>query len=379
MNKNNVDQALAALADALKSNESGSFLDNPKEFVRKIPNRSLTGDHINGGKIQNFSSTGITDSATATVLTITDNGLVFDTVTKGFKIEGSTPLLVENIMSGLICADVMECDVLQAKRVECDIEYKNNTPIMFSEDIEGKGILWSGKGYTKQLIFAANPDRLFLSENLDIAKGKSISINNLKIIDETSLGTSITKSYLREVGRLNGLVVDGSASISNYFYFDGHSNRLGIGTEQPNAAISIVENDIELVIGTKDNNRAYIGTFASHSLDLISDGQNRISISSDGNIVLGNFKSLPIQVSVNGCLAIKVNNPDPDVDLHVNGAIKFKGKLQSRGNGIPDGGSFNKGDVVWNDEPRLGSYIGWVCVQPGSPGLWEPFGKIGHQ
>jgi hypothetical protein len=52
MNKTNIDQALAALADALKSQEPDSFLTSPKEFVKKIPFRSLSGDHINGGKVQ---------------------------------------------------------------------------------------------------------------------------------------------------------------------------------------------------------------------------------------------------------------------------------------------------------------------------------------
>jgi hypothetical protein len=70
MNKTNIDQALAALADALKSQEPDSFLTSPKEFVKKIPFRSLSGDHINGGKIQNFASTGISDTATKQQLTV---------------------------------------------------------------------------------------------------------------------------------------------------------------------------------------------------------------------------------------------------------------------------------------------------------------------
>ncbi len=378
MNKTNVDQALAALADALKSNEPTSFLENPKEFVKKIPYKSLSGDHISGGKIQNFSSTGITDSASTTMLSLTDKGVVIHKMAQGFEVEGT--IGVNTLKSDVVDSNIITCGTLRADNIEAEIHFSNDEPIIFkSDNLDGKGLLWAGKGHTKQFIFASNPDRMFLSENLDLGKGKNISINNLKVLDETSLGTTITKSYLREVGRLNGLIVEGSASIGEYFYFDGQSNRLGIGTEQPNATISLVENNVEIIIGAKENAKGFIGTFASHPLDIVTDNVSRINISSDGNITLGNFKSSPVQVSINGKLSVKVNNPDPDVDLHVNGPIKFGGKLHTHGTGTPDGGYYNKGDIVWNIDPRLGSYVGWVCTQPGTPGLWEPFGKIGNQ
>lgn len=374
MNKTNVDQALAALADALKSSEPSTFLDNPKEFVKKIPLRSLSGDHINGGKIQNFSSTGITDTAVSTQLTITDDGVIIHKLASGFVMEQGI------IEAKELHAEMLVAETIRAGTIQGEIQYAADQPITFKGDsLEGKGLLWTGQGYTKQLIYASNPDRFFASENLDLGKGKSLSINNIKVIDENSLGTTITKSYLKEVGRLKGLIVEGSASIGEYFYFDGQSNRLGIGTDQPNATVSVVSNDVEISIGARENAKAFIGTFASHALDIITDNQSRINVSQDGNVVIGNFKSAPIQISMNGKLAVRIANPDPDVDLHVNGAIKFAGRLQSRGMGVPDGGSFNKGDIVWNDDPRLGSYVGWICIHAGSPGLWEPFGKIGNQ
>ena len=55
--------------------------------------------------------------------------------------------------------------------------------IIIKGDIDGKGILWSGKGHNKQFIFNSNPDRFFVSENIDLAKGKYLSINNIKLID----------------------------------------------------------------------------------------------------------------------------------------------------------------------------------------------------
>jgi hypothetical protein len=41
--------------------------------------------------------------------------------------------------------------------------------IVIKGDINGKGILWSGQGHNKQFIFNSNPDRFFISENIDIS------------------------------------------------------------------------------------------------------------------------------------------------------------------------------------------------------------------
>jgi hypothetical protein len=37
---------------------------------------------------------------------------------------------------------------------------------------------------------------------------------------------------------------------------------------------------------------------------------------------------------------------------------------------------FGRGDILWNTNPAQGGYVGWVCVKPGKPGEWLPFGKI---
>lgn len=366
MNKNNIDQALAALADALKGMEPDSFMTDPKAFVRKIPFRSLNGDHINGGTIQNFSSSGIADQASKTQITVKDDGVYI----KNLKAEHVDDFEVSGIL---------KANVLEVKEIRADIKFEKDTPIIFSGDnLEGKGLLWSGVGNTKQFIFASNPDRFFSSENIDFARGKGVTVNGIKLFDEQELGPSITKSYLREVGRLQGLIVDGNVSIGQYLIFNNETNRLGLGTEEPNAALAIAEDGVEVVVGTKDFSRGFIGTYASHGFDIVTDNTSRINISSGGNIVLGNTKLSPVQVSVHGKLAIKVNTPDPDVDLHVAGSVKFGNRLQRVDRSSPTAGSYNAGDIVWNSEPKINQYVGWVCVQAGTPGLWEPFGKIGN-
>jgi len=365
MSNNHIDRALAALGDAIKAIESNTVIDY-KELSRKFPLKSLSGDHIVGGKIQNFSSSGITDNSNKTQLTINNDGVHIATLTVD-KIDNLS-------VSGTLKTKILEVDEIKA-----DIKFEKNVPIVFSaDDLDGKGLLWAGKGFTKQFVFSSNPDRFFMSENLEFAKGKSITVNNVKLIDEKSIGPSITKSNLQELGRLKGLIVDGSMVIDQYIVYSSDTNRLGLGIEEPNSALSVAEDGIEIVIGTRDHVKGYVGTYASNDFDIVTDNTSRLSITSGGNITLGNPKIAPVKVSVHGRLSVRVSTPDPEVDLHVNGSVKFNNKLQTVGNHSPTAGSYNPGDIVWNSDPKINQYVGWICVQAGSPGIWEPFGKIGN-
>lgn len=251
-----------------------------------------------------------------------------------------------------------------------------NSSVSFSGNIYDKGFYWAGTDYTKKFVMVADEDRLFSSETIDIARNKHLAINGNKVLAEEELGRSVIKSNLREVGRLKGLIVDGSVSINQYVYFDANSDRLGVGTESPNAALAVAEDGIEVMIGTEDHVKGFVGTFASHDLELKTDNTTRLSIKAGGDIALGNPNASPVKVSVNGKLAIGVNNPDSDVDLHVRGAIKFNNKKHLSGTTPPTGGQFNQGDIVWNESPQQRGHIGWVCIRAGNPGNWAPFGDI---
>jgi hypothetical protein len=248
--------------------------------------------------------------------------------------------------------------------------------INFKGDIPGKGLIWSGDGHNKQLIYAANPGRFFVSETIDLAKGKGISVNNVKVIDDTELGSTVTKSNLREVGRLKGLIVDGGLSVNQYLVYDATTDRLGIGTDQPNATLSILDQNIELVFGASEPNVGSMGTFNSADLELVTDNTARLTIGAGGDITLGNPNFGPTKVKIVGSLGVNVSSIDPRTDLHVSGAIKFNDKLHLSGSEAPNSGAFNEGDILWNNSPQPGRFIGWVCTRAGNPGLWSGFGRI---
>ena len=248
--------------------------------------------------------------------------------------------------------------------------------VLFKDKIHSKGMLWQAKDYTKQLVYIENPAKIFSSESIDIAKGQAFMINNLRVLSDTELGVSVTKSSLKELGRLKGLIVDGPVAINQHVFYDATSDRLGLGTDQPNAAVSIVEDGVEISIGSKDGSRAVVGTYGTHDLEIITDNTARISVSSNGDIQLGNLNRPPVNVAINGKLAINVTVPDPAVDLHVKGAARINNKLQLSAGGPPQAGSYNIGDIVWNNRPTQRQHVGWVCTQAGSPGIWNAFGEI---
>jgi hypothetical protein len=248
--------------------------------------------------------------------------------------------------------------------------------IKFKGDISSKGLLWTGDGNTKQFIFTASPDRFFASENIDLARNKSFSINGINVLNENEIGPSVTKSSLKEVGRLKGLVVDGSLSINQYMFYDANTDRLGIGTDQPKAAVSIADMNIELVLGASDPNVGSIGTFNSADLELVTDNTARITVSANGEITLGNAKNGATKVTVVGSMGINVNTIDPRTSLHVSGAIKFNDKIHLSGSEPPQGGVYTEGDIMWNSDPQPGKFVGWVCTRAGNPGLWSGFGRI---
>jgi hypothetical protein len=43
------------------------------------------------------------------------------------------------------------------------------------------------------------------------------------------------------------------------------------------------------------------------------------------------------------------------------------------GDAAPTAGTFNAGDIVWNDSPGSvsGGPLGWLCITGGTPGTWQ--------
>jgi hypothetical protein len=369
MAENNLDKALAYLGSSLNSlvTQANGPVDLDNLHTR-ILKRSLTGDHLMGGTIVNFASTGIKDQATSQQLTIKDTGVEIKSLTVD-SVKGNVS--VENTLT----VNTIKVDVLEVREIKTDLKFGQGASLEVTvtggETLVGKGMLLKGQGSTKQLIFTINPDKFVSTEHFELIKDREYRIDGTPVLSATALGMGITKSNLREVGRLRGLIVDGSVNLGQYVFYNDSTNRFGIGIESPNAGLSVCEDGVEVILGTKDQSRGIVGTFASVPFDIVTDNTARMSVGSSGNIT---FNSP--EVVLNGKLAIGVRTRDSRVDLHVAGAVKYQDHIHQYLNGVPDSGTYIRGDIAWNTEPDVGRCVGWVCVRAGSPGTWMPFGEI---
>jgi hypothetical protein len=260
-----------------------------------------------------------------------------------------------------------------------DMRMQSLSSVEFQADangVYGKGLQWKGQGPTKQLIYRANPDRIWTDESIDLGQDQSYMIGNTSVLRQTELGSGVRTSNLTKVGTLQNLRTSGNLSIDDYIFYNTDSESFGIGTEQPNGKFSLATLDAEFVIDTQPN-AVKLGTWTSDDLRLITDDTTRVIVRANGNIELGDPDGSDTKVTIHGKLGIGVNNIDSDVSFSTSGPVKFENKKFINGTEIPTSGTFRQGDIVWNENAASSSYIGWVCVRSGTPGEWRPFGQIG--
>jgi hypothetical protein len=243
--------------------------------------------------------------------------------------------------------------------------------------IYGKGLQWTGVGQTKYLVLNNDPDRLWSNVSIDLKTEQSYMIDNTPVLSANELGRTVTKSNLRQVGTLNNLVVSGNLNVSQFVIFDSGLNRLGIGTDTPNATLSVASNTVEFIVqpGVAATD---IGTHTNSGLNIKTDSTDRITITANGNITLGLKGNTETKINMYGRVGIGVTSVESDVSLSTSGAVKFQNKKFEVGSGIPVAGAYTVGDIIWNSAPSAGAAIGWVCVATGNPGQWKSFGTISN-
>ena len=355
---------------------SGSYndlTDQPSPLKAHINDRELSGDKIHGGMITLFKSMGITDTATATQLLVDDGGITTDSV-------DTQTISAHTVTGDLAVQGKLTVEKLDVTELSVDVRNERNSSLEFVPDtgasISGKGLLWRDPDtYTKQLVWHTNPDRIFSTENIDLGIGKHFSIAGTPVITSDTLGTSIANSSLQSLGVLNSLEVNGNVTIDQFIFWESSSNRLGIGTDAPNAALSIVSLDAEFIV-EPEGEAIRIGAWTNDDLDIITDDTTRLSIKATGTIQAGTNLNPTAVVKIFGQVGIGVSNIDADVSLSTSGPVKLDGRKMQSGATSPSAGSYALGDIVWNSNPQPTGYVGWICTRAGAPGVWKPFGAI---
>ena len=99
--------------------------------------------------------------------------------------------------------------------------------------------MWSGKDYTKQFVFQEETDRIWSSEDIDLDREKVYRIDRIPVLTLSTLGSSVVESSLKKLGTVQNLHTEGNINIDNFIFWDSDSERLGIGTDSPNAMLSL--------------------------------------------------------------------------------------------------------------------------------------------
>jgi len=332
----------------------------------EILDRGLSGNKIHAGMITKFQSVGIEDLSSKKSLTVTDAGI------KTPSIETNRLLSDVAVDGNLKVNGNITAEKLHVNEITADVRNERTSPLEFvsaDNKVYGKGLHWKTQEGTKQLIYRANPDRLWTSESLDLSDGQSYKISNTDVLSLKTLGPSVRTSSLTKVGTLNELHTQGDLSIDGYIFYNSTSESLGLGTESPNGKFSVTTLDGEFIIDI-DSEGTKIGNWTTDSLQFITDGTVRATIQPNGVV---EFKN---KVVVKDKLGVGVKNVDADISIATAGPVKFQDKKFEVGAMIPKNGTYKKGDVVWNENPQPTGYAGWICIQSGTPGEWRPFGQI---
>jgi hypothetical protein len=305
------------------------------------------------------TSKGIVDTATREQMLVNDSGVTVSTLKVG-KFAGPLSAHTAEI-NNLVSTNTAEfndinvsgkltANLLHVKRLISDYSEDTYTkPVTFMSndprDLSGKGFLWHTADMTHQLVFKWEERQIFSSESINLYKGSKYKIGGIDVIEADRLGSNIRYSNLKQVGNLENLNVVGSASFGETVFVNPGLGRLGINTDQPNAALGIVDGLVEVIIGADENNIAFIGTHSNHKLNLITDGTPRISIHGT-SVEIGNAVSKNSVVKIFGTL--EVDSIVSETRVEKSGPVEF---FADDRNGI-----YQKG-LLWKDTSALRKFF----------------------
>ena len=277
---------------------------------------SLPGDHIKGGIIENFGSTGIEDRASAVKLTIMDHASAFEGPVFAPSADIKGTLTVEG---DLIVRGEIPTDSNAFKKI---VEYSaRQVQTNLNEE------LFQG--------FSSIIQKNILSDGIDLNK---ITQNGKEVVDGNRLGYHITDTNIQRLGVVADLQTKGEAFLSQTLYTT--NGRVGINTMDPSTTFAVWDEEVEITVNKRKQDVGFIGTPRRHALVVGSNNKDNIILDIDG--------SVQIEELLIGRMRMISSNAVPN----------YEG---------------NRGDIVWNEEASIDSVIGWVCIG-GS--RWAGFGRI---
>lgn len=282
----------------------------------KLLDLKITGDNIVGGIIENFSSTGIDDRASQVAVTVLDDATVIENnlLTKDLTVEGSMTINGEFVVNGAVPEDTEFFKTLVANSTTSILNSLDHT--LFNK-------------YSTVIFNQIKQD------GLDLGR---ITLNGQEIAKSNSLGSGIVNSNLQTVGELRELKVSGESLLAQTMYVT--PKRVGINTIEPSAALSIWDDEIEIVAKKKSRDVGMLGTTRQQKLILSANNKDNLVLSDDGSVKIDHLKIGSMQFTT-------ANSPPNFVSERCH--------------------------VVWNTNPNPGGPLGWICLGGAN---WANFGII---
>ena len=276
----------------------------------------ITGDNITGGIIENFSSTGIDDRASQVAVTVLDDVTVIENnlLTKDLTVEGSMTVNGKFVVNGTVPEDTEFFRTLVSNSTNSILNSLDNT--LFNR-------------YSTIIFNQIKQDGLDLDR---------ITLNGQEIAKSNSLGSGIVNSNLQTLGELRELKVSGESLLAQTMYVT--SRRVGINTIEPSAALSVWDDEIEIVAKKKSRDVGLLGTPRQQKLILSANNKDNIVLSDDGTVQIDHLKIGSMQFTT-------ANSPPNFVSERCH--------------------------VVWNTNPNPGGPLGWICLGGAN---WANFGII---
>lgn len=251
----------------------------------------------------NFHSTGIADQSTSRQITVMDDTTVVENKLTARDLSVVESLSVKNLsVKGSINTDNQSwntlADIISEKTLkQLTVDWRQTLIAQVAEEIKNQGINF-----------------------------EKVKLNGQYVIDGSKLANGITETNIEKLGTLKELSVTGPASINNTF--NVVNKRVGINTEEPESALSVWDEEVNVLVGKHKNKQAYIGTSRDHSLVL---GVNRLA---------------QLEIDTSGLTTVK----KLQIGLH---------KI-SHGTEVPNY-SGTRGDIVFNANPTTDVFA-WVCL-----------------
>lgn len=275
-----------------------------EDLTKELEN--ISGDHVKGGTITKFSSTGIEDLAEETQLTVMDDMVVVENklAAQSLFVKGDT-----TIEGNLLLLGDMPLDENTRNGLISDIATHVHSQI--NEDLK---VALVGQ------IIDTIKDTQF-----DV---KNILIGGRPLIDgKSGLAPFIRESRLTRVSVLKDLQVAGETQLCGSFY--AGNKRVGINTTKPAAALSIWDEEIEIVLGKHSANRIYMGTLRPQE------------------VIIGAHNKTNIIMATNGLTAIQALRADKTRFYSEDSAPNYESE---------------PGAVCFNTKPDIGQPFGWMCL-----------------